>query len=97
VLRFLGSIGFFAIILVIFGGPIIGGVIAEAIRRVLPKTRGQYFWLTAAIAVAVGGAFFTLPPVLLLFLSFSPNAIFGLIPLVGLVLAISTLVARMRY
>src|SRR6266542_2828821 len=49
VLSFLGRIGFFAIIITLFAGPIIGGVAAEVIRRALPRVRGQYFWLTAAI------------------------------------------------
>jgi hypothetical protein len=95
-LRLLGSIGFFAIILILFAGPAIGGLIAEAIRRVMGRTRGQYFWLTAAIAVVVGAAYFTVLPVLVGFLVLSPNALFALIPVVGLVLAVSTLVARMR-
>ena len=97
VLNFLGRIGLFAIILVLFGGPIIGGVVAEAIRRVLGRTRGQYFWLTAAIAMVIGASFFTVLPALLGFLvSPSLNSIYALIPVVGLGLAVSTLIARMR-
>ena len=95
-LRLIGSIGFFAIILTIFAGPAIGGLIAEAIRRVLGRRRGQYFWLTAAIAVVVGAAYFTVLPVLFVLIAPSLNALFGLIPVLGLVLAVSTLVARMR-
>jgi hypothetical protein len=95
-LRFIGSIGFFAIILCVFAGPIIGGVIAEGIRRVLGKVRGQYFWLVAAIATVVGAAYFTVLPPLFLFLAGSPSALFALIPILGLVLAVSTLVARMK-
>ena len=96
-LSFMGRIGFFAIILTLFGGPLIGGIVAEAIRRVLGKTRGQYFWLTAAIAMVIGAAFFTVLPALAgLLISPSLNSIFGLIPLVGLGLAVSTLIARMR-
>ncbi len=95
-LNILGNIGFFAIILILFGGPIIGGVVAEVIRRVLGRTRGQYFWLTAAIAMVVG-ALFTILPALLRFL-FVPSigSLFALIPVVGLGLAVSTLIARMR-
>ena len=90
-LRFVSSIGFFAIILAFFVGPVIGGIIAEAIRRVLGRTRGQYFWLAAAIAMVVGAAYFTLLPIL-----FQADLIRGLISLLGLGLAVSALVARMR-
>jgi len=96
VLQLAGSIGFFAIIIILFAGPAIGGLVAEAIRRIMGKTRGQYFWLTAAIAFVVGAVPFTLLPVLAQFLRFSPNALFALIPVVGVGLAVSTLVARMR-
>jgi hypothetical protein len=95
-LSFVGRIGFFSIILTMFAGPAIGGIIAEVIRRVMGKTRGQYFWLTAAIAMVVGAAYFTVLPVLAGFVLGSPNAIWGLIPVLGLALAVSTLVARMR-
>jgi hypothetical protein len=91
-LRLVGNIGFFAIILSLFAGPIIGGVVAEAIRRVMPRTRGQYFWLAAAVGLVVGAAIPLLP---LLFQILAGN-IFALIPLVGLGIAVSTLIARMR-
>jgi hypothetical protein len=96
VLRLAGGIGFFSIIITLFAGPAIGGLVAEAIRRVLGKVRGQYFWLAAAIAFVIGGAYFTVLPVLVLFLAVSPNALFALIPVVGLGLAVSTMIARMR-
>jgi hypothetical protein len=95
-LNFMGRIGLFAIILTLFAGPLIGGIVAEAIRRVLGRRRGQYFWLTAAIAMVIGASFFTVLPAALSFITLSPSAIFSLIPLVGLGLAVSTLVARMR-
>jgi hypothetical protein len=95
-LRLVGGIGFFSIILTLFAGPLIGGIIAEGIRRVLGKTRGQYFWLAAAIGTVVGAAWFVVLPVLAQFLAGSPGALFALIPVVGLGLAVSTLVARMR-
>ena len=96
VLRLAGGIGFFAIIITLFAGPAIGGLVAEAIRRVMGKTRGQYFWLAAAIAFVVGAIPFTVLPVLAAFLVFSPNALFALIPVVGVGLAVSTMIARMR-
>jgi hypothetical protein len=97
ILNFLSHIGFFAIILVLFGGPIIGGVVAEIIRRVMGRTRGQYFWLTAATGMVIGAAYFTILPALFGFLlTPSINALFTLIPILGLGLAVSTLIARMR-
>jgi hypothetical protein len=99
-LQFVGRIGFFAIILTIFIAPAAGGLVAEAIRRVLKSmgnARGQYIWLTAAIAMVVGAAFFTIVPALFLLLAGTPNFIFALIPVAGLVMAVATLVARMRY
>ena len=96
-LSFIGRIGLFAIILTLFAGPLIGGIVAEAIRRVLGRRRGQYFWLVASIAMVIGASFFTVLPVLASFLiSPSLNSIFALIPLVGLGLAVSALIARMR-
>ncbi len=97
-LNFMARIGFFALILILFGGPIIGGIVAEVIRRVLGRTRGQYFWLTAAVAMVAGASIFTILPILASLLLAGPslNLLFALIPLVGLGLAVSTLVARMR-
>jgi uncharacterized membrane protein YeaQ/YmgE (transglycosylase-associated protein family) len=95
-LNFMGRIGFFAIILTLFVGPLIGGIVAEVIRRVLGKRRGQYFWLVAAIAMVIGASVFTVLPALFGLLSMSINAIYSLIPLVGLGLAVSALIARMR-
>jgi hypothetical protein len=66
------------------------------IRRVLGKRRGQYFWLVAAIAMVIGASVFTVLPALFGLLSMSINAIYSLIPLVGLGLAVSALIARMR-
>ncbi len=95
-LQLVGSIGFFAIILSVFIGPIVGGVVAEAIRRALGKTRGQYMWLVAAISMGVGAAYFTILPPIVFLLAGSPRFLFALIPTLGLALAIGALVARMR-
>ena len=96
VLRLVGTIGFFSIILTLFVAPIIGGVVAEAIRRALRRTRGQHMWLVAAVAFVIGAAYFVILPPILLALSGSPNFIWALIPAGGLVLAVSTMIARMR-
>lgn len=99
-LQLVGRIGFFAIILTVFLGPAAGGLVAEAIRRTLKamgNARGQYIWLTAAIAMVIGAAFFTVLPPLFALLAGSPSFLFALIPLAGLVMAVGALVARMRY
>lgn len=96
VLQFAGRIGFFAFLLMLFIGPAAGGLIAEAVRRAVGKNRGQYIWLVAAIATAVGAAYFVVLPAVFSLLAGSPSFIFRLIPIVGLVIAITTLVARLR-
>jgi len=96
VLQLIGHVGFFAIILTLFVAPAAGGIVAEAIRRVNGKNRGQYVWLAAAIALAIGSAPFTILPPLVGLLAGSPSFLFALIPVVGLALTISTLVARLR-
>lgn len=97
VLRLVGSIGLFSIILTLIIAPAAGGLVAEAIRRANGKNRGQYIWLAAAIAMAAGAAYFTILPVLFSLLAGSPNFIFALIPIVGLVIAVTTMVARLRF
>jgi MFS family permease len=47
----IGGFWFFAI----FYAPVVGGIIAEIIRRVIQKRRGRYIWLVACGAVIVGG------------------------------------------
>jgi len=62
----------------------------------LGKNRGQYFWLTAAIAVVVGAAYFIILPPLLGLLGGRVNLIAALIPGIGLALLVSAMIARMR-
>lgn len=96
-LRLASSIGFFSFILMTFIGPAIGGVIAEAIRRVVKKNRGQYMWLTCGIAVVIGAAYFLIAPLLFgLSRGAAGSLLFELIPLYGLFLVVSTLAARLR-
>ncbi len=97
VLQFVGRIGFFALILTIFMGPAAGSLVAEAIRRANGKDRGQHIWLVAAIAMVIGAAYFAVLPALFALLAGSPGFIFALIPVVGLAIAVTTLVARLRF
>ncbi len=99
VLQLVGNIGFFAIILTLFVAPLAGGLIAELIQRTLRmmgRARGQHVWLVAASGTVLGAAAFVIAPVILLLLVGSPGAIFALIPVLGLVLTVSTLIARLR-
>ncbi len=96
-LNLVAGIGFFSIILTVFVGPAAGGLVAEAIRRVNGKNRGQYIWLAAAIAMVIGSAYFTILPPLVRLLAGSPGFLFALIPTLGIGLAVSTLIARMRF
>ena len=95
-LRLIGSIGFFSLIIMFVAAPAIGAGIAEVIRRALGKNRGQYFWLTAAIAVVVGAAYFIILPTLFGLLGGRVNLISAIIPIIGLGLLVSAMVARMR-
>ena len=56
-------------------------------------------WFVARVAIVptlLLAIPFTVLPVLAAFLVFSPNALFALIPVVGVGLAVSTMIARMR-
>jgi hypothetical protein len=96
VLRLVGSIGLFSLILTIFIGPAAGGLVAEVVRRLVGKNRGQYIWLASAIALVAGSAIFTIVPPLALLLSGSSRFLFALIPAAGVVMAASTLAVRLR-
>jgi hypothetical protein len=59
VISFLGSViigmfGFFTIIITIFGAPIIGTVIAEAVRSITKKRRSLRLFRIVAISAALG-------------------------------------------
>jgi hypothetical protein len=98
-LNLISSIGFFSIMIMLVAAPAAGGAIAELARIALRKmgnARGQYIWLVGAICIALGAAYFNVLPALGQFLRGSPSALFALIPLVGLGLAISTFIARSR-
>jgi hypothetical protein len=95
-LRLIGNIGFFSLIIMFVAAPAIGAGIAEVIRRALGKSRGQYFWLTASIAVVIGAAYFIILPPLVGLLGGRVNLISAIIPIIGLGLLVSAMVARMR-
>jgi len=95
-LQLIGRIGFISLIIMFVAAPAIGAGIAEVVRRALGKNRGQYFWLTAAIAVVVGAAYFIILPPLLGLLGGRVNLLAALIPGIGLALLVSAMIARMR-
>jgi len=106
----IGGFGLFAILIAIFYGPAAGGVIAEVIRWAIQRRRGKYLWLVACATVVLG-AFLVAGAIPLLFLLISlasPNpgrgfnaiglfsGFLNLGLLVYLVLAVSTVYARLR-
>ena len=95
-LSLVGGISFISLMLIGLLAPAAGGAIGELLRSVFKKTRGQYFWLAAAGGVSVGAAWFVLAPLLRGLASGNLNALWGFIPLFGLGLLLSTLIARMR-
>jgi hypothetical protein len=95
-LQLVSSVPFIGLWIMLIAGPAMGGVVADLIRRAVRKSRGQYTWLVAAITIAIGAAVFVLPPVLLGLTSGSIGALFALVPLIGLGLTISAVVARLR-
>jgi hypothetical protein len=95
-LSLVAGIGFFALILITLVGPALGGGVAEIVRRAFKKTRGQYFWLVAAICVVIGALPFVGLPVVFGLLAGSLGSIWGLIPVLGLVMLVGAMIARMR-
>ncbi len=51
---FLGLFGFFSLLIALFVGPAIGGLVAEAVRRSVGKRRGRYQKYIAAVAWIAG-------------------------------------------
>lgn len=94
----------------IFFAPFAGGIIAEVIRYAIQKHRARYLWVVACATVLVGGVIgagllplflagarspdlFTL---ILLFPALVMRSVFNLGFLIYIVLAVSTVYARMR-
>jgi hypothetical protein len=104
----LGAVGGFAMSLVggfwliaIFAGPIAGGIISEAIRRLISKRRGRYLALVATVGVVIGTLALVslglLPVLMAGRLDLLPNVLFRNLGLwIYLALACSTTYARLR-
>lgn len=83
-------LGFFTILL----APAAGGIIAEAVRAVTGKRRSPRLFMLVAAGVAIGGAIFVIPPLLL---ALSGNVGFllrALWPLLYVIMATSTVYYR---
>ena len=97
--QFIGPLlGFFAL----FAGPIVGGLVAELVYRANGKRRGQYTWLVVGACMVIGALpallFSALPMLGWIFGSFNPLALTSLLwPLVYLVLAVGSAIARLRF
>ncbi|MCX6018156.1 MAG: hypothetical protein NTZ50_06555 [Chloroflexi bacterium] len=75
--------------------PAAGAGIAEVVRRVFKRIRGQYFWLAAAVGVGLGAAVVVAGPLLALLAGRFPS-LMSFLPLLGLGVLISALIARLR-
>ncbi len=103
-----GGLGFFGILIGLFGGPIGGGIVAEGIRAAVQRHRGRYLWLVACGALIIGGFIglvgLSLLPLLFALLGgqvgllarFSGALLLNLGFWVYLALAVSTAYARLR-
>jgi hypothetical protein len=86
----LAGISFFAWIISFFAAPVVGGIIAEAVRRAVGRRRSRHLATVVATCLVLGVAPF------LLFMLLSGN-LFGLIvPGILLFLGVGTVVARLR-
>jgi MFS family permease len=96
-LSFLGSlvvrvIGFFVILI----GPAAGGIIAEAVRKVVNKRRSRALFITATVGVVIGGLLTSLPVMMAFFLTFDIRLLLGLLwPGVYVALAAPTTYTRL--
>lgn len=95
-----GGLGFFGIIIAIFGGPIAGGIISESIRRAVSKRRGRRLAIVACVALAIGAIGVLLAPALPFLMFGRPElfvrAAFNIGFWIFLALALSTTYARLR-
>lgn len=102
----LGAIGGFGMSLIgfwliaIFVGPIAGGIVSEAIRRVISKRRGRYLAPVSCVAFVIGALVILFAPYLPVALAGRPELVVRAIANIGfwifLALAVSTLYARLR-
>jgi hypothetical protein len=82
-------LGFFAFFVVIPGGPIVGGIMAEAVRFVVKRRRARSLFLTIGVGAVLGA----LPTVLFFLFNLSPYAL--IFQGIYLFTAIPTLVYRL--
>ncbi|MBX7214143.1 MAG: hypothetical protein K1X39_09050 [Thermoflexales bacterium] len=93
----IGDLGIFAIYLLIPAGPVAGGIVAEVLRRLLKKRRGQWSWLVAVVAFGLGALIVLGAPTLYILARTGMLVFAGsLVALIGVGTAIATLVARLR-
>lgn len=94
------NLGFFSIIIAIFVGPIAGGIISEAIRRIISKRRGRYLALVTCIALVLGALLVSFAPALPSLLAGRAEILVRLFLNIGfwvfLAVAASTVYARLR-
>jgi hypothetical protein len=77
--------------LVLFGAPVIGGLVAELVYRACGKRRGEYTWL-------VVGACFVIGAMPAIGLSLLTGNLYGLIwQVISLALATGSAIARLRF
>ncbi|MCS7087182.1 MAG: hypothetical protein NZL91_00550 [Thermoflexales bacterium] len=98
-LRFLGaSVAFFSLWLTLILSPLIGGGIAELVRRVLHamgKARGQRMWVVGAACTGAGGGIVVLPELVVRVMLGAP-VLGSAIALMGILLVASVVAARLR-
>lgn len=102
---FLRVLGWFSLIGAIFLGPVVGGLIAEAVRRGVGRRRGRYLKVIAAVACVLGillggillfaGAGIFSGDILGLVSVLVPALLFRLDVIILAVLAASTIFARL--
>lgn len=100
-MTFIGAgLSFFSIIIAIFAGPIAGGIISEAIRRVNSKRRGRYIALVSCVALVLGALIIVLGPTVPFLLRGRADILIRSAANIGfwvfLAVACSTLYARLR-
>jgi len=101
-------VGGFLFYLLIFAGPLAGGVIADLVHRAVGRRRGRYLWLVVCSAIVLGAVPFMLGPVISAMLLMSAGdgrgGLLGIGPVIQivfygvyLVLAVGTAYSRLRF
>lgn len=92
-------IPFFSLWITLILAPLLGGGVAELIRRVMRAmgdVRGQHTWLVSAVLLSIGGLLVMVPELSLVLLLARPPSFSLLIALGGVLLAAIALAARLR-